>query len=194
MTVVDGEALSQGSVVGDPAALEAQRQADPSLDHLSDLESLFNDQLDAADLVLLSRADRLSAEIRGIDGVREIRFVSAEEALKEFRQRLVDRGAQCLIAAGHGHDFGAHQTHTTHVRRLTLHVDRTHVDDARQTESRACGRTCDTVLARARLGDDATRTESLRQQRLAERVVDFVGTGVREIFTLEPDVRAPCRG
>mgnify|MGYP003332601257 FL=1 len=62
VTVVDGEALSQGSVVGDPAALEAQRQADPSLDHLSDLESLFNDQLDAADLVLLSRADRLSAD------------------------------------------------------------------------------------------------------------------------------------
>jgi cobalamin biosynthesis protein CobW len=62
VTVVDGEALAQGSVVGDPAALEAQRQADPSLDHLNDLEDLFHDQLDAADLVLLSRADRLSAQ------------------------------------------------------------------------------------------------------------------------------------
>ena len=62
VTVVDGEALSEGSVVGDPAALEAQRLADPSLDHLSDLESLFQDQLDAADLVLVSRADRLSPE------------------------------------------------------------------------------------------------------------------------------------
>jgi cobalamin biosynthesis protein CobW len=62
VTVVDGEALAQGSVVGDPAALEAQRQADPSLDHLSDLEGLFHDQLEAADLVLLSRADRLSAQ------------------------------------------------------------------------------------------------------------------------------------
>lgn len=61
VTVVDGEALAAGSVVGDPAALEAQRLADPSLDHLSDLEELFEDQLDAADLVLLSRADRLSA-------------------------------------------------------------------------------------------------------------------------------------
>ncbi|MEY4430288.1 MAG: cobalamin biosynthesis protein CobW [Cyanobacteriota bacterium] len=62
VTVVDGEALCQGSVVGDPAALEAQRLADPSLDHLSDLESLFQDQLDAADLVLVSRADRLPPE------------------------------------------------------------------------------------------------------------------------------------
>ncbi|EAQ73736.1 putative cobalamin synthesis protein [Synechococcus sp. WH 5701] len=59
VAVVDGEALAQGSVVGDPAALERQRSADPSLDHLSDLEDLFRDQLAAADLVLMSRADRL---------------------------------------------------------------------------------------------------------------------------------------
>lgn len=62
VTVVDGEALNAGSVVGDPSALEAQRQADPSLDHLSDITELFHDQLEAADLVLLSRSDRLSGE------------------------------------------------------------------------------------------------------------------------------------
>ncbi len=60
VTVVDGEALSSGSVVADPAALEAQRKADPSLDHLSDINSLFEDQLGAADLVLISRADCLN--------------------------------------------------------------------------------------------------------------------------------------
>ena len=62
VTVVDGEALSNGSVVADPAALEAQRADDPSLDHLSDINSLFDDQLGAADLVLMSRADCLSEE------------------------------------------------------------------------------------------------------------------------------------
>jgi len=62
VTVVDGEALAQGSVVGDPAAIEAQRLADPSLDHLSAIEDLFDDQLVAADLVLISRADCLQAE------------------------------------------------------------------------------------------------------------------------------------
>ena len=61
VTVVDGEALHSGSVVGDPAALEAQRLADPSLDHLSDINELFEDQLEAADLVLVSRADRLES-------------------------------------------------------------------------------------------------------------------------------------
>ena len=61
VTVVDGEALAQGHVVGDPAAIEAQRLADPSLDHLSAIEELFDDQLVAADLVLISRADCLEA-------------------------------------------------------------------------------------------------------------------------------------
>jgi cobalamin biosynthesis protein CobW len=59
VAVVDGEAVAQGSVVGDPAALERQRAADPSLDHFDDLEELFDEQLEAADLVLVSRADRL---------------------------------------------------------------------------------------------------------------------------------------
>ncbi|MBV2350783.1 cobalamin biosynthesis protein CobW [Synechococcus sp. HK05] len=62
ITVVDGEALAAGSVVGDPSALEAQRLADHNLDHLSTIEQLFHDQLDAADLVLLSRADRLQPD------------------------------------------------------------------------------------------------------------------------------------
>ena len=60
ITVVDGEALAAGSVVGDPSCLEAQRRQDPSLDHLSDLNDLFADQLEAADLILVSRADRLT--------------------------------------------------------------------------------------------------------------------------------------
>ena len=69
VTVVDGEALAAGSVVGDPAALEAQRLADPNLDHLSSIQELFDDQLEAADLVLLSRADRLESE--QIEALRE---------------------------------------------------------------------------------------------------------------------------
>jgi cobalamin biosynthesis protein CobW len=59
VTVVDGEALVAGSPVGDPEALEQQRREDPSLDHLSAIDELFEDQLQAADQVLISRADRL---------------------------------------------------------------------------------------------------------------------------------------
>jgi cobalamin biosynthesis protein CobW len=62
VTVVDGEALAAGHVVGDGAAVERQRQADPSLEHLSSLEELFEEQLELADLVAVSRADRVEPE------------------------------------------------------------------------------------------------------------------------------------
>ena len=62
VTVVDGEALSAGSPVGDPAALERQRQDDPNLDHLTAIDELFENQLESADLVLISRCDRLEPD------------------------------------------------------------------------------------------------------------------------------------
>ena len=59
VTVVDGEALSNGSPVGDPEALEQQRKEDPSLDHLTAIDELVDDQLPSADVVLVSRSDCL---------------------------------------------------------------------------------------------------------------------------------------
>ncbi|MDA0266820.1 MAG: cobalamin biosynthesis protein CobW [Cyanobacteria bacterium] len=61
VTVVDAAALASGQLVGDLAALEAQRQADDSLDHETPIEELFEDQLNCADLVLLTKLDGLDA-------------------------------------------------------------------------------------------------------------------------------------
>jgi len=65
ITVVDCEALAKGTLVGDLDALEAQRKADPSLDHETPIEELFEDQLACADLVLLTKVDRVSSSTRG---------------------------------------------------------------------------------------------------------------------------------
>ncbi|MEP0909375.1 cobalamin biosynthesis protein CobW [Leptolyngbya sp. GB1-A1] len=59
ITVVDCEALAQGQIVGDRDALTAQREADPTLEHETPIEELFEDQLACADLVLLTKADRV---------------------------------------------------------------------------------------------------------------------------------------
>jgi cobalamin biosynthesis protein CobW len=59
VTVVDCEALANGQFVGDIEALEAQKQADKSLDHENSIEELFDDQLACADIVLLTKADRV---------------------------------------------------------------------------------------------------------------------------------------
>ncbi len=64
IAVVDGQALAAGQLVGDLAALEAQRQADESLDHETPIEELFEDQLSCADLVLLSKVDQIPASQR----------------------------------------------------------------------------------------------------------------------------------
>lgn len=57
ITVVDCDAIASGHLVGDLEALEAQRQADDSLDHETPIEELFEDQLACADLVLLTKGD-----------------------------------------------------------------------------------------------------------------------------------------
>ncbi|HLT03033.1 MAG TPA: cobalamin biosynthesis protein CobW [Geminicoccaceae bacterium] len=62
VAVVDAAAVRDGLFASAPAALEAQRAADPALDHESPLEELFEEQLGAADLVVLNKADLVAAD------------------------------------------------------------------------------------------------------------------------------------
>ena len=57
ITVVDCEAVANGTLAHDLEALTAQRQADESLDHETPLQELFEDQLACADLVALNKTD-----------------------------------------------------------------------------------------------------------------------------------------
>jgi cobalamin biosynthesis protein CobW len=59
VTVVDCEAVANGQFASDLDALEAQRQGDPNLEHETPIEELFEDQLACADLVLLTKVDRV---------------------------------------------------------------------------------------------------------------------------------------
>ncbi|MFN3612846.1 GTP-binding protein, partial [Tepidimonas sp.] len=62
VTVVDAPAVAEGRFAHDPQAVDAQRRADPELDHDTPLAELFEDQLATADLVVLNKADRVDAE------------------------------------------------------------------------------------------------------------------------------------
>lgn len=62
ITVVDCEAVSSGTLAADLQAVEAQRQADPNLDHETPLQELFEDQLACADLVILNKTDLVDVE------------------------------------------------------------------------------------------------------------------------------------
>ncbi|NMG10130.1 cobalamin biosynthesis protein CobW [Brasilonema sp. UFV-L1] len=57
ITVVDCAAVAAGTFASNPEAVEAQRQADDSLEHETPLQELFEDQLACADLVVLNKND-----------------------------------------------------------------------------------------------------------------------------------------
>ena len=126
VTVVDGEALAAGSPVADRDALERQRQEDPSLDHITAIDELFNDQLQAADLVLISRADRLeSAPLSAVqaslaDQVRQ------GTALLPVAQGQVD--AAVVLGLDHHHPDPDHDHHDhSHDHHDHSHHDHSHV-------------------------------------------------------------------
>jgi cobalamin biosynthesis protein CobW len=62
ITVVDGKAIAEGRFTSDPAALERQRREDPNLDHENPIEELFEDQLNAADMVIINKSDLMSVD------------------------------------------------------------------------------------------------------------------------------------
>lgn len=142
VTVVDGEALAQGHVVGDPAAIEAQRLADPSLDHLSAIEELFDDQLVAADLVLISRADcleagqiaalqaQLAAKLRpGVTVLPMARGQVPAALLLGLDRDQGDTGHGDHGHGGHGHPPEAGHDHDVHGHHPDHDDDHTHAVD-----------------------------------------------------------------
>ncbi len=64
IVVIDAAAVAAGRFAEDPAAVAAQRAADPSLGNDNPLEEVFADQLACADLVILNKSDLLDAAAR----------------------------------------------------------------------------------------------------------------------------------
>ena len=102
-------------------------------------------------------------------------------------KRLIDGILQSLGARIYPSDLTAEQTHAIDIRLLTAHIFNAHVNDALETQQSTggCGR--HPMLTSACFGNDALLTQALSNQSLANRIVDFVGTGVIEVFALKPN-------
>ncbi len=111
IAVVDGPALADGRFADDPAAVAAQRAADPQLDHDNPLAEVYEDQLRSADLVVLNKADLLDAatlsRVRGEVAAalpRAVRVIVAREG-------EVDPAVLLGLNAGAEDDLAARPSH-----------------------------------------------------------------------------------
>ncbi|WEZ83210.1 cobalamin biosynthesis protein CobW [Rhizobium sp. 32-5/1] len=87
ITVVDSAAVAAGRFADDHDKVDALRVEDDNLDHESPIEELFEDQLTAADLIVLNKTDLLDAA--------GLQFVRGEVASRTSRKPT-------MIEAKHG--------------------------------------------------------------------------------------------
>jgi cobalamin biosynthesis protein CobW len=87
IALVDGPAVLSGQFAEDLAAVEEQRRSDPSLDHERPLQELFEDQLAAADMVIIGKADELTA-----DELEQVRAQITKLAPKGVKMLHATRG------------------------------------------------------------------------------------------------------
>jgi cobalamin biosynthesis protein CobW len=125
ISVVDGPALAAGQFASNEAAVAAQRQADQNLDHENPLEDLFEDQLHAADMVLLNKADALT-------DVEQRRLLADLEAKLRPGVHIIatshgNVGIDVLLGMGAGVEDDLHRRHSHHDH--DHHDDDDHDDD-----------------------------------------------------------------
>ena len=132
VTVVDCAALAAGQLVGDLDALAAQRLADDSLEHETPIEELFEDQLNCADMVLLTKVDLVDTKTRDRvltwlrqqlpEGVKIVPCESGQtssEVLLGFNAAVEDN----LDSRPSHHDHEADHEHDDDITSVAIVVD-----------------------------------------------------------------------
>ncbi|MHC5233685.1 cobalamin biosynthesis protein CobW [Brucella sp. LJL56] len=100
VTVIDAAAVAEGRFADDHDKVDAQRAADESLDHESPLEELFEDQIHAADLIVLNKADLIDASM--LDGVKADVAERSSRRVNMVPASFGKLGADVLLGLGVG--------------------------------------------------------------------------------------------
>ena len=110
-TVVDAKALAEGRFADDEEAVQAQRAADPNLEHENPIEELFEDQLNCADMVILNKTDLLDgAEQDQVTGDLK-GMVRAGTRLVPTRHGVIDIAALLGVGASAEDDMHNRLSH-----------------------------------------------------------------------------------
>lgn len=130
ITVIDGPAVAAGRFAHDVDQVQAQRLADESLDHDPSLQELLDDQLSAADLVVVSKNDLLNSNERErvetvitakVPSAVKTTYISNGEAPLDMLMGL-DAAAEERIDHVHNH-HDHHHAHGAHHDHAHDHFD-----------------------------------------------------------------------
>ena len=111
IALADAEAVADGRFAPNVAAVDAQREADDSLDHETPLSEVFEDQISCADIILLTKTD-----LAGADGIAKARAVIEAESprpipIVEISEGVVDPRVILGLAAAAEDDMDARPSH-----------------------------------------------------------------------------------
>ncbi len=114
IALADAEAVAAGRFAPDVAAVDAQREADDSLDHETPLSEVFEDQISCADIILLTKPD-----LAGAEGVAKAKAIIAAEAPRplpvvEVAEGIVDPRVILGLEAAAEDDMDARPSHHDH--------------------------------------------------------------------------------
>ncbi|MDE0256527.1 MAG: cobalamin biosynthesis protein CobW [Rhodospirillaceae bacterium] len=111
VAVIDGPAVADGRFADDLEAVEAMRREDPSIEHDNPLQELYEDQLMAADIVVLNKTDLLEAET--LPELRDSIAASAGCPLRMIatREGAVDPAVLLGLDAAAEDDLAARPSH-----------------------------------------------------------------------------------
>ena len=111
VAVIDGPAVAEGRFADDLEAINAMREEDPSIDHDNPLQELYEDQLMAADIVVLNKTDLLGAQ--RLPGLREEIAASAGRPIRMIatKQGAVDPAILLGLGAAAEDDLDARPSH-----------------------------------------------------------------------------------
>jgi cobalamin biosynthesis protein CobW len=111
IALADAEAVADGRFAPNVAAVDAQREADDSLDHETPLSEVFEDQISCADIILLTKTD-----LAGPDGIAKTRAVIEAESprpipMVEIAEGVVDPRVILGLEAAAEDDMDARPSH-----------------------------------------------------------------------------------
>ena len=146
ITLVDGPAIAAGRFAADEDKVIAQRAADESLDHDPSLQELLDDQLNSADLVVVSKSDLLKEE-----ALARVKAVVEKRVSSSVKTAYINNGdvpLEVLIGIhsesekaidsvhnhhDHHHAHGAHHDHAhDHFDSMVISIGKVDADKLKQ--------------------------------------------------------------